>query len=86
MLAHPAKAGVIAAALGARPVARSIITSKAYQSAGIGPKIAKPGLVSRAARDIADAGAKKKAKPTHRKHSVGEMMPEDRRSTVSDAR
>ena len=56
MLAHPEKAGIIAAAMGARPIARAAITSGAYQSRAIGPRIAKPGLVTRAARNIAEAG------------------------------
>lgn len=56
MLVHPAKAGLIAAGLGARPLARAIITSKPYQRAAIGSKAAQPGLISREARKIANSG------------------------------
>ena len=58
MLAHPEKAGIILAGLYARPLARSAITSKAYQSRAIGPTLAKPSLASRAARKITEAGKK----------------------------
>jgi len=52
MLAHPERAGIIAAALGARPLARAAITSKAYQSRAIGPTLAEPGIAARAARGL----------------------------------
>ena len=56
MAVHPEKAGIILAGLGARPLARSAITSKAYQSRAIGPTLAEPGIAARAARKVADVG------------------------------
>lgn len=52
-VAHPAGAAKIAGALAARPLARGIIKSEAYQRAAIKPRDVKPSLVTRGARAIA---------------------------------
>ena len=55
-VADPSAAGRIVGAMVGRPIARSIISSKAYQRAAIKPRVPKPGLITRAARNVADAG------------------------------
>jgi hypothetical protein len=52
MIAHPERAGIIAAALGARPLARAAITSPMYQARAIGPTLAEPGIMGKAARGV----------------------------------
>jgi hypothetical protein len=52
-----------AAAVAARPTTRAILASRPYQKAFIKPKVPKAGVVTRAARGIADAGKKPKVKP-----------------------
>jgi hypothetical protein len=50
-------------ALAARPATRALLASRPYQKAFIKPKVPKTGVVTRAARGIADAGKKPKVKP-----------------------
>jgi hypothetical protein len=52
-VAAPHKATAIVGALAARPLARGIIKSRAYQRAAIKPREPKPSLTTRAARRIA---------------------------------
>ncbi len=52
--ANPASAARVVGALAGRPLARGVITSKAYQRAAIKPRTPKPSVAARAARRIAD--------------------------------
>lgn len=52
-VAHPGSAARIVGALTARPIARGIIKSEAYQKRGIKPQVVKPSLTSRIARKVA---------------------------------
>ena len=45
-----------AMAVAARPATRVVLGSKLYQKGFIKPRVPKPGLISREARKIADAG------------------------------
>jgi GNAT superfamily N-acetyltransferase len=78
MLAHPEKAAIIAAALGARPLARAAITSPMYQARAIGPTLAEPGIAARAARKVADVG---KEGQTLASVSKPTKTPKQRRAT-----
>lgn len=53
-VANPSSAARVVGALAARPIARGIIKSEAYQSRGIKPREVKPSVVSRTARRISN--------------------------------
>lgn len=88
-VADPGAAGRIVGAMVGRPVARGIISSKAYQSVAIKPRAPKSGLLTRAARGIADAGkpaaqtlasvAPKKIKPKIRPKTRAPTLEDERR-------
>jgi hypothetical protein len=71
-VAHPAGAARVVGALAARPLARGIIKSEAYQRRGIKPREVKPSLGTRIARRVAG-------------HTLQDL-PQTTEATVGDAR